>query len=143
MVIYAMLFYFMVIKNLNDTMGRVGVVSSALVFGECPSTRVFSEPPMARATLQARAVIATEERRAMEQDMAGLRVHQALRHQVPTAADVTLEVGDNVLVWRERVIADHIGEWAGSLSAVPLIVKKSDSCTSEIKNQRTHLSRSE
>lgn len=62
------------VKALNDTVGPEGLVPSALVVGEYPSTRVFDEPPVPRVTLQPRTVIGTQARRAMEQEMARLRV---------------------------------------------------------------------
>lgn len=54
----------------------------------------------------------------MEKQMAKIRIHRACRHNVPTAADVTHQVGDEVLVFREKIVNNHIGEWLG-----PFIVK--------------------
>ena len=53
--------------------------------------------------------------------MAKLRVNRALRHQVPTAANAMFDPGDKVLVWREKIVNNRIGEWMG-----PYIVDKFD-----------------
>ena len=42
-----------------------------------------------------------------------MRVRRALRHATPPAADATFEVGQDVLVWRERKVESRIGEWIG------------------------------
>lgn len=49
----------------------------------------------------------------MEHHMARLRVHRALRHQVPRSADALFQPGDKVLVWRERIVNNRIGECVG------------------------------
>lgn len=90
----------MALKAMNDTLGPEGLVPSALVFGEYPSLRVFGETPQPRATLEARAILAKEDRKEMEQQMASLRVKRALKYRVPPAGDQVLEIGQKVLMWR-------------------------------------------
>lgn len=103
----------MSVKAMNDTLGPEGLVPSALVFGEYPSLRVFGETPQPKATVAARAILAKEARREMEQHMARLRIKRALKHNVPRAADIVYEVGQKVLVWREKAVNNRIGEWMG------------------------------
>lgn len=45
--------------------------------------------------------------------MVTLRVQRAHRHRVPIAADCVLEFGQEVLLWREKVVENCIGEWIG------------------------------
>ena len=45
--------------------------------------------------------------------MAKARVNRALKHSTPDAADVMYTPGDMVLVWREKIVNNRIGEWMG------------------------------
>lgn len=45
--------------------------------------------------------------------MTKLRVQRALKHRVPRAADLTPEVGQQFLLWREKMVENRIGEWIG------------------------------
>lgn len=45
--------------------------------------------------------------------MAKVRIDRALHHAVPPAADVTYERNDEVLIWREKLLSNRIGEWVG------------------------------
>lgn len=117
-------------KALNDNMWPEGLLVSALVFGEYPFTRVFGEPLVRRPTSRAHPVPATEAQRKMEYEMNKMRTRRALCHRVPRAADVTFEVGDQVLVWRERPIADQIGEWTVYLILTAYKIDKSLVCVS-------------
>lgn len=101
------------VKAMNDTLGPEGFVPSALVFGEYPSTQTFEEPKDEKPTLVDRAKLARLIRGEMEKKMATLRVQRALRHKVPPAADVVHEIGDQVLVYREKQVNNRIGEWLG------------------------------
>ena len=42
-----------------------------------------------------------------------MKINRALRHAVPTAANRSYEPGDQVLVWREKIVDNRIGEWLG------------------------------
>ena len=101
------------VKALNDTLGLDGLVPSALVFGEFPSPLTTSEIRHPRSMLESRAEIANKARREMEKEMAAVRVQRALRHATPPAADATFQVGQGVLIWRERRVESRIGEWIG------------------------------
>ena len=98
---------------MNNTLGPEGVVPSVLVFGESPSLRTLHEAPIPKATLLDRARIANTARKEMEHHMARLRVQRALRHRVPRSTDVIFQPGDKVLVWREHIVKNRIGEWVG------------------------------
>ena len=100
-------------KAINDTLGPDGLVPSALVFGEFPSAFTTSETPHPRTTLESRAAVANMARREMEKQMAAVRLKRGLRHATPPAADYIFEVGQRVLVWRERKVENRIGEWLG------------------------------
>lgn len=103
----------MCVKAMNDTLGPNGVVPSALVFGEHPQVFTRSETTPPRATLDERSKLAFEARQEMEQHMARVRTDRALRHAVPPAADQNFQQGDKVLVWREKIVNNRIGEWLG------------------------------
>eukprot|EP00171_Calliarthron_tuberculosum_P002020 IDg2020t1 len=52
-------------------------------------------------------------RKEMSQIMAKQRVDRAIRHNIPAAADRAFSPGDEVLVRREKIHANRIGEWLG------------------------------
>lgn len=64
-------------------------------------------------TLDEKAKLASTARREIEQDIANLRVQRALRHNVPPSANIAYEPADKVIVWREKLIANRVGEWLG------------------------------
>ena len=101
------------VKALNDTLEPDGIVPSALVFGEFPSPYTVSATRHLRALLESRAEVANMARREMEKGLATARVKRGLRHAVPQAENNTLEVGHEVLVWREGMVENRIGEWIG------------------------------
>lgn len=45
-------------------------------------------------------------------------INHALRHAVASAADQRYNHGDKVLVWREKLISNRIGEWVGPFDVV-------------------------
>ena len=106
------------VKAINDTLGPEGIVPSALVFGEFPSIRNFLGPKVPRATLAERAEVALEARKLMSKHMAMTKVRRALTHQMPSAANHTYAPGDKVLVFREKVIENRIGEWQGPFTVM-------------------------
>ena len=101
------------VKALNDTLGPEGLVPSALVFGEFPSTFTTLERRPPPATLQWRAELANMARKEMEKEMAKVRIRRGLSHSVPRSADTFFDEGDLVLVWKEKVVENRIGEWKG------------------------------
>lgn len=103
------------VKAVNDTLGPEGLVPSALVFGEFPQVGTRSEVREEMPSLKKRATLADLARREMGERMAELRLKRALHHAVPPACDRSYQPGDKVLVWREKLIADRIGEWLGPL----------------------------
>ena len=103
----------MSVKAINDTRGPHGFVPSALVFGNYPPVRGYSEPPNRHPSLEDRAAVANTARKSFEKYVAEDRVQRALAHRPPAATNVTLEPGQEVLTWRERVVAGRIGEWTG------------------------------
>ena len=100
-------------KVINDTLGPEGFVPSRLVFGELPSLRAFGGSVIPRASLAERALAAQESRRIMAKHLAQFRVKLALHHQTPRVTDITYQPGDKVLVWREKLVENRIGEWIG------------------------------
>ena len=93
------------VKAMNDTLGPEGTVPSALVFGEFPRLRSFEGPIVPRPALAERAEAAQEARPYMAKHLAQVRVKQA--------TDRTYQPGDKVLVWREKLVENQIGEWIG------------------------------
>ena len=101
------------VKGMNDTLGPEGIVPSLLVFGEYPQAFTRSEVRPNRPTADKRVKIANDARAEMAKYMAKVKVARVLKHRIPPAADIVLEPGDPVLVWRENVVNNRIGEWLG------------------------------
>lgn len=98
------------VKSMNDSLGPEGLVPSLLVFGEYPKVATRSEIPTTKLTLGERSKVAVIARKEMERIMAQMRVSRALKHAVPPATLEDFKAGQNVLVWREKLIANRIGE---------------------------------
>lgn len=103
----------MSVKNMNDTLCPEGIIPSALVLREFPLLRSSGDFVIPRPYMAARASATTQACEYMDKNMARLRVQRALRHKVPPAANVSYQYGEQVSVWRERLIAQRIGEWKG------------------------------
>lgn len=56
--------------------------------------------------------------------MASFRTKRALQHRIPSASDRIYEVGDKVLVWREKAASNYIGEWTWPYSVESVSVDK-------------------
>ena len=56
--------------------------------------------------------------------MAKMRISRALRRSVPPAAHRAYDPGDEVLVWREKVVNHCIGEWLGLFSVLAMDATK-------------------
>jgi hypothetical protein len=52
--------------------------------------------------------------------MSKLRVQRALRHATPGAASEAIQPGGKVLVRRERLIENRIGEWIGPFTVLAI-----------------------
>lgn len=101
------------VKEMNDTLGSKGLVPSVLVFGEYPRVSTPSEATEPRSTISERPELAEIYRMEMQEKMAKLKLKMALHHAVPLACDRAYEPSDKVLVWREKVVNNRIGEWLG------------------------------
>ena len=98
------------------------VLSHPLSFSaNFPSLRTFIGPIIPRPTLAERAHTAQAARRLMAKHLAQTRIHRALKHNTPSANVHVYQPGDEVLVWREKLVENRIGEWTG-----PYIVKSYD-----------------
>ena len=98
------------IKAMNDTLGPEGIVPSALVFGEFPSLRSLSGPIVPRLNLAERAQAAEDSKRIMIKSLAQAKISRALRQNTPPASKFTYQTGNEVLVWREKVVENRIGQ---------------------------------
>ena len=107
---YRQLLLSMSVKAINDTLGPDGLASSALAFEKFPSAFTTSEPPHPHATLESGAAVENMALREMEKQMAAVRLKRGLRNETPPAAESVFEVGQRVLVWRERRVENRIGE---------------------------------
>ena len=70
-------------------------------------------PIVPRSLLAERALAAQEARRHMAKHQAQVRVKRALQHQTPQATDQIYQPDDKVLVWREKLVENRIGELIG------------------------------
>lgn len=50
--------------------------------------------------------------------MSTLKLKRALYHSVPPASNRTYQPGDQVLVWKEQVVNNRIGEWLGPFRVI-------------------------
>lgn len=98
---------------MKDTRGPEGLVPSALVFGEFFQIRTPSETQQSHPKVQERAEIATLARGEMAENMVSLHLKCAFRRAVPPDSNRAYEPGEKVLVSREKVVSNRIGEWIG------------------------------
>ena len=122
--VYKTLLLQMAIKAMNDTLGPEGLVPLSLVFGELPRVYTASETPQPRDTLGERATMFHAARTEMQRIMAKMRVARGLRHSVPLAANRAFDPGDQVLVWREKIVNHRIGEWIGPFTVLCMDASK-------------------
>lgn len=101
------------VKSINDTLGPEGFVPSSLVFGEFPQVYTKSESKKNRPTNLERSRMVNYAREEMEKIMSEIRIKRALHHSVPPCSENTYTANDKVLVWREKVVSNRIGEWMG------------------------------
>lgn len=103
----------MAVKGINDTLGPESLGPSLLVFGEYPQSFTKSEASPGRPPADMRAKIAHQARIEMSKEMSKVRLSRALKYAVPPSTDDLPQVGDKVLVWRENIVNNKIGEWLG------------------------------
>ena len=101
------------VKAMNDTLGPERIVPSALVFGEFSSLRTLGGAVIPNPTLGERAEAAQKALSHVAKHLAQARVERALNHNTPPATDRTYQPGEQVLIWREKLIENRIGEWVG------------------------------
>jgi hypothetical protein len=93
------------VKAMNDTIGENGLVPSLLVFGMIPRFPILtSEIPHQQERMRILQVAQAE----MNSIAAERRIVQASKSAVPAAADRVYQVGEEVLVYREKE-----STWAG------------------------------
>jgi hypothetical protein len=87
------------VKAINDTMGTNGLVPSLLVFGVVPRF-----PPMSIDLPKQRDLMAALAAAQMEMSaiVSENRITAVLTHNVPSSMDLTYEVSEEVLVFREK-----------------------------------------
>lgn len=98
------------VKAMKDILEPEGIVPSSLVFGELPRIYTRSEIQNPRDYFGERAKMVHTAGIEMDLIMAKMRTAGALKHAVPASADIVFDHGDQVLVWREKVINHRIGE---------------------------------
>lgn len=105
------------------------------MFGEFPQVYIRSEAPDQRGSVARRSKIANAAWLEMQNHMSLLRLNRALKHKTTAAADMSYKVGDNVLVWREKVVVSRIGEWLG-----PFMISAIDVTNKLVYVQDEHIS---
>lgn len=95
---------------MNGTHGLEGFVPSALVFGKFPSLRTFTGPQVPQPTLA--------ERGLAVQEVAQLRVKGAFSFQNRPTTDRIYQPGDKVLIRREPLVENLIGEWVDPYTVI-------------------------
>ena len=106
---------------MNDTLGTERIVPLSLVFGDFPSLRSIAGPILPRPSLAERAEAAQDARRIMAKHLAQTRFKRALKRNTLPAINRVYQPRDEVLIWREKIVENRIGEWLG-----PHIVRSFD-----------------
>jgi hypothetical protein len=104
------------IKATNDTLGIGGIAPSMLVFGRIPRFPIVSSHIPEQTERMKALQIGMEE---MNAAVAADRISEALRSQIPAAADRILHVDDKVMVYREK---DQV--WHSRFTVVNIYEKK-------------------
>lgn len=68
---------------------------------------------MDRPTLQNRAHISDVARNYIEKLMFAMKLKRSLHYTVSPSADRSYQPGDLVLIWKEKVGSNRLGEWIG------------------------------
>jgi hypothetical protein len=87
------------VKAMNDTIGEDGLVPSLLVFGISPRHQVLSTN---LPTQQERMKVLATANAEMNSIIAERRILTALQKSIPAASVHSFDIGDEVLVFRER-----------------------------------------
>ena len=88
------------------------------MLGEFPSLRAYQGSVIPRPTVAERAQEVLSARRCVSRNLAKNRTLRAVKYSAPPAADRSYQPGDKVLVWREEVVENGIGEWIGPYAVV-------------------------
>lgn len=97
---------------MNDALIPEGLVPSLLVFGEYPKQSLgLKHLLIVPKPLDVLKWLTQRDKKYVSKQIALLRVQRALRHAVPPSFHNFYQPGDQVLVWRENVINNRIGEW--------------------------------
>eukprot|EP00171_Calliarthron_tuberculosum_P018350 IDg18350t1 len=75
-------------------------------------------------------------RAEMQQHMTKNRIQRAFRHSVPAAADRHYQPGDQVLVWRENVVNNRVGEWLGPFTILEVNTDKNIGFIEDAKTRK-------
>lgn len=102
------------VKACNDTAGPKGLVPTLLVFGTMPRMPLRPHELPGNVS-RLKSMIAA--RKEATQLIAQSRIATAIRRSVPAAADSAIQIGEEVLMYREK----PIGKWVG-----PFIVEQTD-----------------
>lgn len=70
----------------------------------------------------------------MEAQMAAIKLKRALSYAVRLAADRSYELGDKVLVWRDKIVTSRIGEQFGPFSVLDVDYDKKLVCVRDDTN---------
>lgn len=89
------------VKEINETAGPDGLVSSSLLFGKYP--RMYMPENLRwRPTNDELGYIALTIPCEMKDHLDKLLITRAFRHNLPISTDSLYETGDKDLVWREK-----------------------------------------
>lgn len=103
---------------MNDTLGPEWLVPSTLVFGESPKVVIPSEEVSVGHSREGRALISNTARKEMGKHMYSLRIRRALQQKTTQSANRTYKLVKIVLVCREKIINNRIGEWLGLFKVI-------------------------
>ena len=100
-------------KACSDTLESEGVVPSALVFRESTSLRSFLGPKILRATLAERTEAALTAHKDMAYTQAQSKLKREFKYQSSSYKNHIYSPEDKVLVWRQKIVNNCIGEFIG------------------------------
>lgn len=121
---------------MEDTLGPEGLDPSAVLFRDFSKVCNAGDATIARVTLATRADVAHNAPQEMENMVERLRLRRALRHDVPPAAYESYQPGHEILVWRENILANRIGEWMGPNVSYALIMRRRSTTAAQGRENR-------
>ena len=104
-------------EGYEQQIGTRGCVPSALLISKFSCLRSFGGPVVPQPSLAKHSLAAQDARRYMARFLPQAQIKWALHHQTLQSGNMTYEPCDKVLVRREKLAENRIGEWTRPYTA--------------------------